>query len=167
MGGLKKLFKKARKALKLPPITAANVGRVAAAVVTRGKSEKVVQSLKGVGDAVKAIKGAPAPRKTKSIAAVAAKVAKLQPKIVGISKVQATAMPGGAPIKAKTTRRRRSTEGKADKINYQKPKKAKAAKPKAARKAPKGGLDLKGLSASWKAAGKPGTWAGWIKKNSR
>lgn len=30
---------------------------------------------------------------------------------------------------------------------------------------PTGGLDLKALSASWKAAGKPGTWQGWIKAN--
>lgn len=31
------------------------------------------------------------------------------------------------------------------------------------RKAPKGGLNLKALSTAWKAAGKPGTWQGWIK----
>lgn len=33
------------------------------------------------------------------------------------------------------------------------------------RKPPTGGLDLKALSASWKAAGKPGTWQGWIAAN--
>lgn len=33
------------------------------------------------------------------------------------------------------------------------------------RKPPTGGLDLRALSASWKAAGKPGTWQGWIAAN--
>jgi len=31
--------------------------------------------------------------------------------------------------------------------------------------APTGGLDLKALSASWKAAGKPGSWPQWIQAN--
>lgn len=35
----------------------------------------------------------------------------------------------------------------------------------ARRRPPTGGLDLKALSASWKAAGKPGTWQGWIAAN--
>lgn len=30
---------------------------------------------------------------------------------------------------------------------------------------PKGGLDLKRMAAQWRAAGKPGTWIGWIKSN--
>lgn len=30
---------------------------------------------------------------------------------------------------------------------------------------PKGGLDLKRMSAAWKAAGKPGTWINWIREN--
>lgn len=28
---------------------------------------------------------------------------------------------------------------------------------------PRGGLDLKAMAAQWRAAGKPGTWLGWIK----
>jgi len=34
------------------------------------------------------------------------------------------------------------------------------------RKAPSGGLDLKKISSMWAAAGKPGTWIGFIKANS-
>jgi len=41
----------------------------------------------------------------------------------------------------------------------------KPAKARSARKPPTGGLDLRALSASWKAAGKPGTWQGWIQAN--
>jgi hypothetical protein len=33
------------------------------------------------------------------------------------------------------------------------------------RRPPTGGLNLKALSASWRAAGKPGTWQGWIQAN--
>lgn len=33
----------------------------------------------------------------------------------------------------------------------------------AKRTAPKGGLDLKKLSRSWRAAGKPGRWIDWVK----
>jgi len=33
------------------------------------------------------------------------------------------------------------------------------------RRPPTGGLDLKALSASWKKAGKPGTWQAWISAN--
>lgn len=60
----------------------------------------------------------------------------------------------------------------ADMARARKPRKAKKAPRKPAkassgakRAPPKGGLDLKALSASWKAAGKPGTWQGWIQAN--
>ncbi len=33
------------------------------------------------------------------------------------------------------------------------------------RKAPTGGLDLKAISKAWHAAGKPGTWLGYIKSH--
>lgn len=38
--------------------------------------------------------------------------------------------------------------------------------PRAKRSVPAGGLDLKKISAMWKAAGKPGTWIDFIKANS-
>lgn len=43
-------------------------------------------------------------------------------------------------------------------------RKAKRA-PGKGRTPPKGGLDLKRMAAQWRAAGKPGTWIGWIKSN--
>lgn len=53
-------------------------------------------------------------------------------------------------------------------------KKSKAPAKKAAksggggkRKPPAGGIDLKALSASWKAAGKPGKWIDWVKQNGK
>lgn len=33
------------------------------------------------------------------------------------------------------------------------------------RRAPRGGLQLRAMAAEWRAAGKPGTWLGWIKSN--
>lgn len=48
-------------------------------------------------------------------------------------------------------------------------KPAAASKPAKAGKRgpPKGGLDLKALSKSWRAAGKPGRWIDWVKKGRR
>lgn len=50
-------------------------------------------------------------------------------------------------------------------------KKAKPAKKKAKtakkRKPPSGGLDLKAISRAWHAAGKPGTWIGFVKSHAK
>ena len=54
---------------------------------------------------------------------------------------------------------------KANGMGTTRARKAKRAPSGKKRAPPKGGLDLKALSASWKAAGKPGTWQGWIKAN--
>lgn len=97
----------------------------------------------------------------------------------------AVAMPGGARIngaaapwlgrkKRRSARQIEAAEAKSQGLKLVKaprgavvarPKSKKAPKVKSKRKAPTGGLDLKALSASWKAAGKPGTWQGWIKKS--
>lgn len=45
------------------------------------------------------------------------------------------------------------------------PQNGKTANGKGKRVPPKGGLDLKRMAAEWRAAGKPGTWLGWIKSN--
>jgi hypothetical protein len=160
MSMLSKFVSKHKKAL----LTGA---RVIAAGVTRGKSEKIVGQLKGIGAAVKVYKGA-TKRPTKSEAAVAAKAATLgTPNIVPISSVKATTMPGGAKLKGvslggSTSRKRASVVAAPRKKAA-----AKARKPAsgAKRKAPKGGKDFKALSASWKAAGKPGTWLAWVKSH--
>lgn len=170
--GLKRAFKKLRKSVGLPALTLGSAGRIGAAIVTRGKSEKVVQALKGVGAAVKGIKGAPAPRLTKAEKAQVLKQAMAVPRptIVPISSVSATAKPGGAPIakrKRAAARPRRAATPKRAARKPRAARKARAAsggvRTRAKRTPPKGGLDLKGLSAAWKAAGKPGTWAEWVK----
>ena len=152
--GFKAAFKKLRRKVGLPAITLGTTGRVVAAAVTRGKSEKVIGQLKGVGAALQAVKGAPLPRITKAEAAHVIKTFRARaPRVVPMSAVQAETMPGGAPL----AKARRASKPRAA-------KRAKAPRKRAGggRKPPTGGLDLKALSASWKAAGKPGTWQGWI-----
>lgn len=163
MSVLSKFVRRNKKAL----LTGA---RVLAAGITRGKSEKVIGNLKGIGAAVKTYKGL-TKRPSKSETAQAAKLNSVHvtpPRIVGISSVVATTKPGGAklsgvamPAVSGSTRRR--TAAVTRKKAAARPKAAKAPRrASGGRKPPKGGLDLKGLSASWKAAGKPGTWQGWI-----
>jgi hypothetical protein len=87
------------------------------------------------------------------------------------TKPPAQTMPGGAPIKKLVARSRKLARlkrpPKAMKVT--KPKKAKAAKASGSgvRRSgpPKGGKDLKALSASWNAAGKPGRWIDWVKSH--
>lgn len=159
MSMLSKFVKKHKKAL----LTGV---RVIAAGVTRGKSEKVVGQLKGIGAAVKVYKGL-TKQPTKAEAAVAAKAVRA-PNIVPISSVKATTMPGGAKLKGVPTTSGSTARKRAAVVAAPKRKKA-AAKAKAPsgakRKAPKGGKDFKALSASWKAAGKPGTWLAWVKSH--
>lgn len=52
--------------------------------------------------------------------------------------------------------------GKAIGKRPRKPQAARSA-PKPRRRLPTGGLDLKALSKSWRAAGKPGRWIDWVK----
>lgn len=66
------------------------------------------------------------------------------------------------PARSRTTQRPRATVPASARGR---PTPRKPAKPRSARKPPTGGLDLKALSQSWNAAGKPGTWQGWIAQN--
>ena len=87
---------------------------------------------------------------------------------------QATAMPGGAPIPRgylgravqagrKAVRRAHKATAKAVRRAGKGPSGPEVGKRRGGgRRPPSGGLDLKGLSASWKAAGKPGSWQSWI-----
>jgi hypothetical protein len=162
--GLKKFLKKARKTLGIPAITLGNVAKVGAAAATGG-----------LGGAALALGGAALKSKLKNAAvggikqvvrskaqkALVSRIKVSAPSIVPISsataKPRAITMPGGAPLAGSTAR----------------PKRRVAAKPKAkapkrssgGRKPPKGGKDFKSLSASWKAAGKPGKWIDWVKSH--
>ena len=162
MSWLSTVVKKNKKAIL-------NAGRIGLAALTRGKSEKVIGTLKGVGSAVKVYKSIKsAGQQPKSVQAAAAKVAMTAPKVVPISSVKAETMPGGAPlpgVRASNAAR----EGVVKKTSKAPRRKAaargKAPKAKSTRKPPTAGLDLKALSASWKKAGKPGKWIDWVKKN--
>jgi len=137
---------------------AGKVVKAGASVVTQGASDNLLQALKGGGGAKAALKAA----KTATLnAQQLAQITKLTPSVKGSAsqKVQAALKPVAKVPKAKT----KTTKAKAT----PKPKKAKAAKVKKAstRKPPKGGLDLAAISRAWKAAGKPGTWLGYIKAN--
>lgn len=171
--GLKKLFKKTRKALGIPAITLGNVAKVGAAVATGGVGGALAL---GAGSVLKsklknaAIGGIKQVIRSKAQKALVNRIKVKAPSIVPISAAtatpRATTMPGGAPLRGVTASgapRRR----KAAAALTVKPKKTRVPKAKKAsgsgRKPPKGGKDLKALSASWKAAGKPGKWLDWVK----
>jgi hypothetical protein len=158
--GLKKLFKKTRKALGLPALTLGTAAKLGAAVATGGigagalalGTAAVKSKLKSA-----AIGGVKQVLRSKASKAQAQKIATLAPpKVVDI---RAQTMPGGAPLRGVRVAKQRRKVAAAR--SYVPAKKAL----KGVRRPPKGGLDLKALSASWKAAGKPGTWQGWIAKN--
>lgn len=135
---------------------AGKVVKAGASVVTHGASDNLLQALKGGGGVKAAVKAA----KTSTLnAQQLAQITKLTPTVKGsaATKVQAALKPVAKVPKAKTKKAKATP----------KPKKAKAAKVKKAstRKPPKGGLDLAAISRAWKAAGKPGTWLGYIKAN--
>lgn len=150
MSWLSKVIKKAKK----PLLGALRTGLAAA---TGGTSEAVIRA---AGTVKKAAELAGINRKLKALPAVKLAEAKYSvPVPTSATSVTATTMPGGAPLG------KRAAPGK--------PKKAKAKKTKSAAKSsagkkrgpPKGGKDFKALSASWKAAGKPGTWLSWVKSH--
>ena len=164
MGFFKKLGRGLKKAAKpLLKKVVLKAARLGAGIVTGGLSEKAISVGKTVGAVLKKGK-----KQSKSVAAMLGRFDGMtSPKLA--TTASATTMPGGAPLKritiAASSRRalgsrrkppKRLPKGKVPKA----PRMATAGKSK--RKAPSGGLDLKGLSASWKAAGKPGTWQGWI-----
>jgi len=165
MSMLSKFVRKHKKALRIG-------ARVIAAGITRGKSEKVIGQLKGIGAAVKVYKGA-VKQSTKAEAAQVAKTMTLgAPNVVPQSSVSAKTMPGGAKLQGVSSgaapRRRKAR--KAAVAVAPAPRKRAAARARKApsgskRLPPKGGKDLKALSASWKAAGKPGKWIDWVKSH--
>lgn len=158
---IKKGVSRLRKNLHLPALTLGNAVKAAGAIAVPGGALGAVagsvlrSKLKSAG-----IAGGKQILRTKAAKALVSRVAKLAPPAGASS--QATTMPGGAPLsptralarKSPTTsHRRRKGRGKATKAAGTK------------RRAPTGGLDLKALSASWRAAGKPGRWIDWVKSH--
>lgn len=154
--GLRKFLKKARKTLGLPAITVGNVAKIAAATAIGGPGAGVLTAVKSKLKSA-AIGGIKQVLRTKAQKAHVQRIATLSPpKVVDI---RATTMPGGAPlrgVRVKATRRKAAAKAAA-------PRKAARKGSGGGRKPPKGGKDLKALSVSWKAAGKPGRWLDWVK----
>lgn len=158
--GFRKAFKKLRKGLGIPALTlgnAAKVGAVAALGGTPALAAAAIKSkLKSAGSTASKI------IRTKAEKALAKKVLGQRPNVDRT--MVASTMPGGAPIagRASPRRARMGVTRKAAAAAVKKSvKKATGGK----RTAPRGGKDLKALSASWKAAGKPGSWMAWVKSH--
>lgn len=134
---------------------AGKVVKTGASVLTHGTSDLLLKQLKGTGQVKQAQKAVAAKQMTAQQLAAATAV---QPsvKVPAAQKVQAALRPLASAAKA-TSQKKASS----------KPKKAKAVKVKkvSTRKPPKGGLDLAAIARAWRAAGKPGTWQGYIKAN--
>lgn len=159
--GFKKAFKKFRKALGIPAVTLGNVAKVGVAASTGGlggvgtllAGQAIKSKLKSAGA------GAAKILRTKAEKALHARVVKARITPTPVAAGAAQTMPGGAPLNGRAStgkRRRKAAVAKAPKA----PKRSSGG-----RKPPKGGKDFKALSASWKAAGKPGTWLAWVKSH--
>lgn len=158
MSKLSKLVKKARKKLKLPPLTLGTAAKVGAAVATGGLpalgTAVVLSKLKNA-----AVGGVKQAIKSKAAKVLSKRTAILTPPITASpAKPKATHRPGGAAMKAAV-----AALGPRAAAARPRVKKARAKASGGGRKPPKGGKDLKALSASWKAAGKPGKWIDWVK----
>lgn len=158
MSWLSKGIKKARKALHLPALTIGNAAKIGAAISTGGLGAGALAlGARAIGSKLRSagVGGIKQIVRSKAEKALHDKVAELLPHVVAPNTASpAITMPGGAPLRAAVQRavRRASSTSRS-------PRKA------TKRRAPTGGLDLRALSASWKAAGKPGTWMDWIRSH--
>lgn len=154
MSWLSKIVKKAKK----PLLGAVRLGLSAA---TGGASERVIGAVGKIKTAAK-VRGIN--KKLAELPAVKLAESKYTlPTPTSSVSVSATTMPGGAKLKgsAPKPRAKKARIAKAPKKASSKRKAPSGAK----RKPPTGGLNLKALAASWRAAGKPGSWQAWIKAN--
>jgi hypothetical protein len=164
MSWLSKGIKKARKALHLPAITIGNAAKLGAAISTGGLGAVALgagaaalrSKLKSAG-----VGGIKQIVRSKAEKALNDRIATLVPqRAAPNTAAPADTMPGGAPLRSAVAKLRRATHSRRARASSSP---ARASK----RRAPTGGLDLKALSASWKAAGKPGSWMDWIRSHAR
>lgn len=135
------------------------VAKVGLSVATKGVSDKVFQVLKGRGTAKQV---ASTPDVTGQQLAVIEKWRGIAPNVKTTTVLAAVKKKQPAKV-ARAMKQRREPDYDDEPPPRRKRKPPRALRPR--RKPPSGGLDLKALSASWKAAGKPGTWQGWIAAN--
>lgn len=134
-----------------------------ASKLTMGASDLILKQLKGTGQAKQAAKQVAARQVTQqtqaTMAAVpAAERTKVYKKFVDPSGKEWLNKAAYKAAGGKVTKAKKKAPKKA-------PKKAAKVKKVSSRKPPKGGLDLAAIARAWKAAGKPGTWQGYIKSN--
>lgn len=155
MGFFKKLGRGLRKTVGKKLLS--KIGRVGLGIATGGLSEKAI----GVA---KTIRGQLRGRRTKGEDAVMARLSAMStPKLQ--TTASATRMPGGAPLVKSA---RAGVPGFGRRVARRVKRTRAAARqnaPRSKRKPPTGGKDLKALSVSWKAAGKPGRWIDWVKSH--
>lgn len=156
---LKKGIKGVRKALHLPALTIGNAVKLGAAAGLGGPVGLAAAAVKSKLQSA-AIGGVKRVLRSKAEKAVVSRVQKLLPGTAGPFPT-AVAHPGGAPIVAAA--RAASPAGR--RLRRAAPRKAKSSGKPSKRRAPTGGKDFKALSASWRAAGKPGTWLAWVKSH--
>jgi len=143
------------------------VGKVAAPVLKAVAS----RATGGLSDSIlKKIKGNPGKLSPNQTAALVEKTGGYIPRVQRTETVQAEGWGFGKdPVKRKPMQHRpmrpKARRSPAKARTARKAPAPKARKAGGGRKPPTGGLDLRALSASWKAAGKPGTWQGWIQAN--
>jgi hypothetical protein len=159
--GLRKLFKKARKALHLPALTLGNVAKVGLAAAGGGIPAVGALVIKSKLKSA-AVGGIKRVLRTKAEKALAKRVHDMTPQ--GPTNPPAQTMPGGAPLAA-AARAVRTARGTHSRRRRKSVSVAPSKPARAKRRPPKGGKDFKALSASWKAAGKPGRWIDWVKSH--
>jgi len=138
----------------------------AASVATRGASDHVLKAVKSLGTAKSLLK--PGKGTTIGMQALANRVVPA----VRITPTLRDAAAGNASIgtRARGTgtrrRRKRATPRTTPRATAPRRRRRSAAVNQTTaprrRRPPRGGLNLKAMSANWKAAGKPGTWRAWV-----
>jgi hypothetical protein len=180
-----KFFKKLGKVLKKVTKPAL---RLAAANITAGASEVALRAAKSIGafNPKKPLTKVPSTQVKAMVKRIQSTNAK---KFIPQTNVSATTMPGGAPLRtvkkhlatarraagmavrgdAKKAKKRIHAENKSRgavyRATHQVDKHGRSTASGSGRRAPTGGPALKGLSVSWRAAGKPGRWIDWVKSH--
>lgn len=160
---IKKGFKKVRKALGIPAVTLGNVAKVAGAAAIGGPVGLGAAVLKSKLKSA-AVGGIKQVLRTKGQKLLAEKMGQLAPSGAAGA---ATTMPGGAPLEGRIHRVARGVAAarRVRKLVRGKGPISLNGAPRAKRRPPPGGKNFKALSASWRAAGKPGRWIDWVKSH--
>lgn len=133
----------------------------AASVATRGASDHVLKAVKSLGTAKSLLK--PGKGSTIGMQALANRVVPQ----VRITPTLRDAAAGSASLgimaKKPRVRRRRRRTTTTTRTTRRRRAASTTTTAKKKRTAPRGGLDLRAMSAAWRSAGRPGTWQDWVR----